>query len=177
MLQLRPLFLTGDAGEDREPLVDLQRIAGDRDRVLATLAQQLGERHRHTGLADPGGAEDRYDLHRGIGCATTPASVCEVASVISTPTRSPGFASPSKLTALLWRVRPRSLVSSVRLAPSTSTSISRPTKRWARSAARRWTRSTRRSMRSTLTGCGTWSSNSAASVSRRGEKTKVKAPS
>ena len=84
---------------------------------------------------------------------------------------------PSKLTALLWRVRPRSLVSSVRLVPSTSTSIVRPTKRWARSAARRWTTSTSRSIRSTLTGCGSCPSIVAASVSRRGEKTKVKAPS
>ena len=44
------------------------------------------------------------------------------------------------------------LVSSVRLVPSTSTSIVRPTKRWARSAARRCTASTRRSIRSALSG-------------------------
>ena len=43
----------------------------------------------------------------------------------------------------------------MRDGPSTSTSSVRPTKRCARSCARRWTTSTRRSMRSTLTSCGT----------------------
>ena len=89
--------------------------------------------------------------------ARWPASVVEVAPVISTSTSSPGAAVPSKLTVLLWRVRPRSLVGSVRLGPSTRTSIVRPTKRCARSRARRWTSSTSRSIRSRLTGCGSWS--------------------
>ena len=40
---------------------------------------------------------------------------------------------PSKLTALLWRLRPRRRVSSVRLVPSTRTSTERPTNRCARS--------------------------------------------
>ena len=57
----------------------------------------------------------------------------------SRPRQLAGAAVPSKLTALLWRLRPRSRVGSVRLGPSTSTSMVRPTKRWARSRARRWT--------------------------------------
>ena len=96
----------------------------------------------------------------------------------SRPARTrPAAARPSKLTALLWRERPRRRVGSVRDGPSTSTSSVRPTKRCARSRARRWTTSTSRSIRSTLTSCGTWSGSVAASVSRRGEKTNVKAPS
>src|SRR6478735_23767 len=81
-----------------------------------------------------------------------PASVVEVALVISTSTISPWPAVPSKLTVLLWPLRPRRREGSVRLGPSTRTSTVRPTNRWPRSRARRWTTSTRRSMRSRLTG-------------------------
>ena len=81
---------------------------------------------------------------------SSPVSVWLVAPVIRTGTISPGDASPLKLTALLWRERPRSRDGSVRDVPSTSTSSSRPTKRCARSLARRWTTSTRRCIRSTF---------------------------
>ena len=64
---------------------------------------------------------------------SSPASVWLVALAISTCTYSPGCASPLKLTALLWRERPRRRVGSVRDGPSTSTSSVRPTKRCARS--------------------------------------------
>ena len=87
--------------------------------------------------------------------SSSPASVWLVAESIRTCVSSPGAASPAKLTTLLWRVRPRRRSGSVRELPSTSTSSVRPTKRCARSRAPRWTASSRRSMRSTLTGCGT----------------------
>ncbi len=45
-----------------------------------------------------------------------------------TSTRSPGDASPVKLTVVLRRVRPRRIEASVRLGPSTSTSSTRPTR-------------------------------------------------
>src|SRR4051794_22858279 len=155
---LQPLLLVGRrrSRQRLQPLVDLQRVAVDRDRVLSPLSQQFGQLDRYPRLTNPGGAEDRQDPQRRCvrGRAETPLSVCEVADSISTGTNCPGPASPSKLTALPCRVRPRSLVSSVRLVPSTNTSSVRPTKRWARSAARRCTTSTSRSIRSTLTGWG-----------------------
>ena len=64
---------------------------------------------------------------------------------------------PSKLTVLLWGLRPRRREGSVRLGPSTRTSIVRPTNRCACSRARRWTNSTSRSIRSRFTGWGSWS--------------------
>src|SRR3954451_17428414 len=100
----------------------------------------------------------------------SPASVCEVAPVIATGTVSPGSAIPPKLTTLLWRERPRTRLGSLRDGPSTRTSNVRPTKRWARARAPRWTVSTRRSMRATATSWPTTPSViSAASVPRRGE--------
>ena len=56
----------------------------------------------------------------------SPLSVWLVAPVISTGTISPGSASPVKLTALLWRERPRRRLGSVREGPSTSTSSVAP---------------------------------------------------
>src|SRR5277367_6278273 len=83
---------------------------------------------------------------------SSPESVWLVAAVICTSVSSPGAARPLKLTALLWRVRPRRRSGSVREVPSTSTSTVRSTNLWARSRARRWTTSNRRSIRSTFTG-------------------------
>ena len=59
---LEPLLLLGrgGTGEDLEAAVDLKRVRRDRDRVLPALAQPLGDLDRNGGLADPGGAEDRY---------------------------------------------------------------------------------------------------------------------
>ena len=88
-----------------------------------------------------------------------------------------GSATPAKFTVLLCLMRPRRRDGSVRDGPSTSTSMVRPTKRWARSVACRWTDSTSRSMRSPFTSCGTWAARVAASVPRRGENMKVKAES
>jgi hypothetical protein len=57
-----PLLLGGrDAGQEVEPSVDLKRVGRDRHRVLAALAEALGELHGHGCLAHPGGAEDGYD--------------------------------------------------------------------------------------------------------------------
>src|SRR5215207_2012020 len=124
------------------------------------------------------GAEDRSPQPAGTSkFACSPSSVWLVASWISTSTYSPGCARPAKFATLLWRVRPRKRLGSVRDAPSTSTSIVRPTKRCDRSRARRWTTSTRRCIRSTFSSCETGSSSSAASVPRRGEKMNVNAPS
>src|SRR5207245_847373 len=111
--------------------------------VLTALAEAIRRRGRHGGLADAGRPEDR-DYGRRLGAHATraskrssPASVVLVAESMRTCTSSPGEAAPSKLTVLLWRMRPRSRDGSVRDGPSTSTSISRPTKRWARSVALR----------------------------------------
>src|SRR5215204_4647140 len=124
------------------------------------------------------GAEDRSPQPAGTSrLACSPSNVWLVASWISTSTYSPGCARPAKFATLLWRVRPRRRLGSVRDAPSTSTSIVRPTNRCERSRARRWTTSTRRCIRSTFSSCETGSSSSAASVPRRGEKMNVNAPS
>ena len=53
----------GGPGQDRQALVDLHRVRGDRDRVLSALAQALGERDGDGGLADAGRPEDGDDLH------------------------------------------------------------------------------------------------------------------
>ncbi len=63
MLELGLLGGAGRAGEDRDAFVDLHRVRGDRHRILAALAQLLGERDRHGGLADAGGTEDRDHVH------------------------------------------------------------------------------------------------------------------
>ena len=166
------------------PAVDLDRVAGDRDRVLAALAQQLGDLDRDPGLADRGRPEDRQDPHRGprsAGAAEQPLVAGErlrgrgLDLDLDQLARRRGAVEVDRLVVAACARAAR--VASVRLWPSTRTSIVRPTKRWARSRARRWTASTRRSIRSRLTACGTWSSSVAASVPRRGEKTKVKAPS
>ena len=60
MLEPRALLGRGGTGEDLEAAVDLKRVRRDRDGVLPTLAQSLGNLDRNGGLADPGGAEDRY---------------------------------------------------------------------------------------------------------------------
>ena len=63
---LEPGLLGGPGGpaENLQPTVDLDRIAGDRDRILAALAQQLGDLDRDAGLADRRRAEDRQYPHR-----------------------------------------------------------------------------------------------------------------
>ena len=63
--------------------------------------------------------------------------------------------SPSKLTVVLRRVRPRTIAGSVRLGPSTRTSSTRPIRSALRSAATRCTRSTSASSLACLTSSGT----------------------
>ena len=63
VFELRLLERVGGPGEDRQALVDLHRVGGDRDRVLSTLTQALGERDGDGGLADTGRPEDGDDLH------------------------------------------------------------------------------------------------------------------
>jgi hypothetical protein len=46
-------------GQDLEPLVHLERVRRDRDRVLPLRAQPLRQRDRDRGLADPGRSEQR----------------------------------------------------------------------------------------------------------------------
>ena len=60
MLEALALLGARGAGEDLEAAVHLKGIRRDRDRVLPALAQPLGDLDRNRGLADPGGAEDRY---------------------------------------------------------------------------------------------------------------------
>ena len=95
--------------------------------------------------------------------------VPDVALAMATETRSPGAASPLKLTVVFLRVRPRRSSGSVRLEPSTSTSSTMPTRPAFRSAATRCTTSTSRSMRSRFSSSGTCSGIAAASVPARGE--------
>src|SRR5262245_5929164 len=153
---LEPLLLrrVRRRAQHLETAINLDRVAVDRDGVLPALPQALGQRDRHPRFADGRRAEESEDPQAArLSSRSDPLSVVEVAAVMSTSTNSPGAAVPSKLTVLLCRVRPRSRVGSVRLGPSTRTSILRPTKRSPRSRARRWTNSTRRSMRSRLTAC------------------------
>ena len=63
VLEPRALRRRRRSAENLEPAVDLDRVAGDRHRVLAALAQQLGDLDRDAGLADRGRAEDRQDAH------------------------------------------------------------------------------------------------------------------
>ena len=57
----------GRAGQDLEPGVDLQRVDGDRHRVLAARAQGIAEGEGDAGLAHAGRPEDRDDGHGGGG--------------------------------------------------------------------------------------------------------------
>ena len=59
VLETDPVAHVGGAGERLETGVDLERVGRDRDRPLAADAQEVGERDRHLGLADAGGAEER----------------------------------------------------------------------------------------------------------------------
>jgi hypothetical protein len=100
------------ASQRAEPGVDLERVGGDRDGVLAARAQQVGERERDGGLADARRAEDRDDGQRAAPAGhraaqpsrarscSSPASVVLVAAAISTWTSSPGCATPVKLTEI-----------------------------------------------------------------------------
>jgi hypothetical protein len=64
---LQPLLFLrrGGPGEELEPAVDLERVGGDRDRVLPVRAQARGDLDRHGRLAHAGRAEDRYQRFRG----------------------------------------------------------------------------------------------------------------
>ena len=66
VLELRPLRGTGGSRDDLEAGVDLERVGRDGDRILAALPQEPGEVDGDTGLADPGGAEDRDHVDRGM---------------------------------------------------------------------------------------------------------------
>ncbi len=61
MLEALPLAGRGRAAQYGQALVDLDRVAVDRDRVLPTLAQALGELDRDPGLAGRGRTEDREE--------------------------------------------------------------------------------------------------------------------
>src|SRR5690348_13824456 len=65
MFEAPPLFRGSGPAEDLEAAVDLNRVAGDSHRILATLAQQLGRLDRNARLADRGGPEYGQDPHRG----------------------------------------------------------------------------------------------------------------
>ena len=66
VLEPRLLLRRRGAGEHLEARVELQRVGGDGDGVLAALgAQALGDRDRDGGLADAGRAEDREEGQRG----------------------------------------------------------------------------------------------------------------
>ena len=91
VLEAVALGCGGRAGEDLEPAVELQRVGGDRDRVLALGAQALGQRDRHRGLADPGRPEDRDDRWRAAawrGVSSVAMSV-RIGTGLSTAPRLP----------------------------------------------------------------------------------------
>src|SRR5439155_24834770 len=151
VLEQGELLLVRLRGQQIEALVDLERVRRNSDGVLPTPAQEPSQLDRNLGLPHRSGPEDRDQRETGD---PSPASVVDVALVISTSTSSPGSPRPTKLTVLLWRVRPRSLAGSVRLVPSTSTCCRVPTKRWLRSYAFCCTSSTSLPIRSCLTGWG-----------------------
>ena len=103
---LEPLLLLGAhrPADDLEPRVDLDRVAGHRDRVLPALAQQVGDLDRDAGLADGGRPEDGEHAHTCI------VSICRadyVAQAIRLPPPNvamskgcPGSASAELQTAL-----------------------------------------------------------------------------
>jgi hypothetical protein len=59
VLQARLLVSAGRTGQRAEPFVDLQGVGRDGDRILAALAQQVGQGDRNRRLADGGWAEER----------------------------------------------------------------------------------------------------------------------
>lgn len=59
MLEAPPLLLGGRAGQDLEPAIDLKRVAGDGNRVLAALAKKIGDGNGNGGLADRRRPKDR----------------------------------------------------------------------------------------------------------------------
>jgi hypothetical protein len=59
---LELIAVTG-AREGFQAAVDLQRVGGDRHRILTPVTQQPGQRHGDAGLADAGRAEERDDVH------------------------------------------------------------------------------------------------------------------
>ena len=63
MLELGLLVRRGGAREGLEAAIDLERVGGHRDRILAALAQQPGERERDRRLPHPGGAEHCHHVH------------------------------------------------------------------------------------------------------------------
>ena len=63
MLELGLLGRGRRAGQRLEAAVDLKRVRRDRDRVLAALAQQAGERQGDGGLPHSGWAEQCNHLH------------------------------------------------------------------------------------------------------------------
>src|SRR2546423_9792217 len=111
-----PLGRCRRAGRPLVSLVDLEGVGGERDRVLAALAQLVGERDGDRGLTDPGGAEDGYYRAQPTRASrlSSPASVVLVAESICTRANAPGAATPAKFTVLLWRIRPRKRDGSVR---------------------------------------------------------------
>jgi hypothetical protein len=62
MLQVPALGRGRGTAERLEAPVDLDRVTGNRDRILTSLTQQVRRGDRDSGLPDPGRAEDREDL-------------------------------------------------------------------------------------------------------------------
>ena len=63
VLELLAFAWAGGTAENRQALVDLDRVAGDRDGILAALAQLLGDGDRNGGLAYRGRPEEGKDPH------------------------------------------------------------------------------------------------------------------
>ena len=162
------------AGQHVEPLVDLQRVAVDRDRILAPLAQQLAPARSRRRSCRPRSARRSRGPSRKPARAAAPRrplSVCEVAASISTVDQLPGLGDPFEVDRLVVAgaaAQPGRVGAARCPRPGPPSSARRSAARARRRA--RWTTSTSRSIRSTLTGCGSWPSIVAASVSRRGRE-------
>ena len=75
MLEPSALLPIRRPAQDLEPAIDLDRVAVDRNRILAALAQPLGDRDRNPGLAHRSGSEQGEDLDQNslISGARRPA--------------------------------------------------------------------------------------------------------
>ena len=98
MLDTIPFLGAWCPAQDLEPAVDLKGIAGDRDRVLPTLAQELSRLDGDRRLAGGGRSEDGQDVHWSPGLSIAPRASCPRAASricfqLGAPPSSPGATS------------------------------------------------------------------------------------
>ena len=155
-------------GEDRQPAVALHGVGGH-DLAAEALGQRDGHRALARGRRPEEGDDGAHGVLGGDGVRDRAAQRLRRRRLDAHGDERARFEGAGDDGRLAAPRRPRQVVGSVRLGPSTSTSCTVPTSASLRRRACRWMTSTRRSRRSPLTSSGTWSGMSAASVPRRGE--------